>query len=321
MTPIFKARTGSHLYGLSTPESDEDFVGVFLPDVEELLGLQPINEISNSTKNSGNSRRNNKDDVDDKFFSLQKFLHLALNNNPNIVELLFVNPENKIITSPQFTELENHYDKIISQKVYSSFKGYAYSQKHKLITKKERFISLQNGLEFIKNNYSQDEQLDKKRVLTENEANGLNFVLKVYKNKEGNPNPFHKGMPLKMITELLQSEYNDYGWRVKTKTFETLGYDVKFGYHLVRLLFECKELLTRGYLTFPLTGNDKLTLMSIRNGEVNYDEILAITESLEKEIDKIYENKESLSDTLRYEPNRKWTNEWLVKTMKDYIIK
>ena len=36
---ILKIRAGSHLYGLNTPTSDEDFIGVYLSTPEELLGL------------------------------------------------------------------------------------------------------------------------------------------------------------------------------------------------------------------------------------------------------------------------------------------
>lgn len=47
---ILLIRCGSHLYGTNTPESDEDFVGVFIPDTPYLLGLNTIEEVDNSIK-------------------------------------------------------------------------------------------------------------------------------------------------------------------------------------------------------------------------------------------------------------------------------
>jgi hypothetical protein len=37
---IFEIRVGSHLFGTSTPESDEDYFGVFMPGPELLYGFQ-----------------------------------------------------------------------------------------------------------------------------------------------------------------------------------------------------------------------------------------------------------------------------------------
>ena len=36
---IYKAMVGSHLYGTEHKESDKDYVGIFIPDKEYVLGL------------------------------------------------------------------------------------------------------------------------------------------------------------------------------------------------------------------------------------------------------------------------------------------
>ena len=47
---IFTCITGSHLYGTNIESSDKDFVGIFLPTEEYLLGLRNVEIVDMSTK-------------------------------------------------------------------------------------------------------------------------------------------------------------------------------------------------------------------------------------------------------------------------------
>lgn len=42
---ILEIRSGSHLYGLNTENSDEDYIGIFLAPVEYHLGLQKVEQM------------------------------------------------------------------------------------------------------------------------------------------------------------------------------------------------------------------------------------------------------------------------------------
>ena len=42
---ILKFRVGSHLYGTNTPESDEDFSGVFMPHENTVFGFERAEEV------------------------------------------------------------------------------------------------------------------------------------------------------------------------------------------------------------------------------------------------------------------------------------
>ena len=42
---VLKLRSGSHLYGLNTPESDEDFIGIFMPDEYSVFGFERCDEV------------------------------------------------------------------------------------------------------------------------------------------------------------------------------------------------------------------------------------------------------------------------------------
>lgn len=273
-TTVYRFRNGSHMYGLNTPSSDEDFMEVFLPSKEDLLGMKEVEIIDESTKNSAVKARNTSEDVDDNRYALKRYLHLLEANNPNILETLFVPESCVVVRDPVMKFLTDNYDKVVSKKCYATFKGYAKSQEHKLLEKKRRYDALVNAVDFLEEYYSKaitetTAQMDD--ILAEN----LNKVLKGYKGSKNNVESFHTGLPLKMTYEKLKTERDTYGWRVHTKTFETLGYDCKFGYHLIRLYFEAQDLLSKGRLDFPFTGARKDYLMWVKTGGERLEDLMS----------------------------------------------
>ena len=313
---IFKCRAGSHLYGLSTPESDEDFISVFIPSTAELLGLHNVKQIDKSTKKSNEKRRNTKDDTDDKMYSLPEFCRLILKNNPNLLELLFANEENIIVCEPEFKTLMLNYDEIISEKVLHSFTGYAFAQRKKLLGKKERYTSLVEGIKLIEAEFGVDVLNNRKYTLTQKDSDWMNENLKFYKNRDGNVNSFHIGMPIFVNYEKLLIERDNYGWRVHTDTFLTHGMDLKFAYQTIRILTEGLELLKTGKISFPISGEYKEDIMRIRNGEVYLPELLEI---FDKYNDACKEAGEH--NGLRHKPNSKWLDNYLVNVLEQHIKK
>ena len=114
---ILKCVAGSHLYGLNTPSSDMDTRGIYLESIDDVLNI--------------NGRQNGEcadDKQDEKYYSLGKFLKLASECNPNIIELLYL-PEDAILyKSPVYDELVKHRDWFMSKRAMHTFKGYAYAQ-------------------------------------------------------------------------------------------------------------------------------------------------------------------------------------------------
>jgi len=62
------------------------------------------------------------------------------------------------------------------------------------------------------------------------------------------------------------------------------GYDVKAGMHILRLLYECKELLSEGTITLPRPERD--LLIRVRKGKYSMDKVLAFAEKLFVECEK-----------------------------------
>ncbi len=124
---IYKTYVGSHSYGTNTKDSDVDTRGICIPPESYLLGLDNFEqkEVSGS---------------DEVIYSLKKFVHLALNNNPNILDSLFVAP-NHIIYSNEFgKELRDLRYDFLSKKVYKTYGGYAYSQLKRMTTVEKNAI-------------------------------------------------------------------------------------------------------------------------------------------------------------------------------------
>lgn len=69
---------------------------------------------------------------------------------------------------------------------------------------------------------------------------------------------------------------------------EKYGYDTKFAMHYIRLLYECKELLTDRFLTLPRP--EKKFLIEIRTGQHSQEEVFKIGDSLMKECNSLLEN-------------------------------
>jgi len=115
---ILQAIAGSHAYGLATPDSDEDRLGVFVVPTETLLGIfQPAETVD---------RR----DPDICFHEVGKFVRLALKANPTIMELLFLD-EYELLT-PIGEQIIGQRDAFLSQRISASYGGYALSQIRRL---------------------------------------------------------------------------------------------------------------------------------------------------------------------------------------------
>jgi predicted nucleotidyltransferase len=125
-------RCGSNLYGTAGPESDDDYVGFFMVDEQYTLGLDGVETVEFKTNSSDSGKRNGKGDLDCTLHSLHKFLKLLLNNNPNMLELLFA-PENCLVHANEYGKAVMEASNLfVSLKCYHSFRGYVHEQQRRL---------------------------------------------------------------------------------------------------------------------------------------------------------------------------------------------
>lgn len=117
---ILLTRHGSHAYGLATPTSDLDVKGVAVPPRAYLLGFLKRFEQAEVK------------DPDTVVFELRKFVQLAADANPNVLEVLFTDPEDHLGVAPLGERLLAARDLFVSKKARHTFSGYAMAQLRRL---------------------------------------------------------------------------------------------------------------------------------------------------------------------------------------------
>jgi predicted nucleotidyltransferase len=123
MNVILQGVVGSTAYGLATPESDIDRLGVFQARTSELLGLHPPKE----------SRVGHNPDI--THHELGKFVKLCLANNPTVMELLWLD-EYEVMTrrGEDLIAIRDHF---LCQRIRKTYGGYATQQKERLKRREE----------------------------------------------------------------------------------------------------------------------------------------------------------------------------------------
>lgn len=114
---ILLTRHGSHAYGLARPTSDEDLKGVAIPPKAYFTGfLSRFEQVETRAP------------YDMVIYDVRKFLKLAADCNPNIIEVLWTEPEDHLVVSPLGERLLEHRSAFLSQKAKHTFSGYAMAQ-------------------------------------------------------------------------------------------------------------------------------------------------------------------------------------------------
>lgn len=282
MTPgkiIFKCKTGSHLYGTSRPDSDQDFCGVILHTEEQLLGLQkPPGEYTENVKTSSGSR-NEKDDIDCKYFYLPKFLDLAAQGQPGQLEMLFA-PDNMIIVStPEWEQIKSNIDLFHAKKSIAPFVGFALAQANRAVIKGENLNLVREVLQELKLFINTPEGHDPvDNLITDVVGDKYQLVKKVMVNKTVSQNgktevieiagrKFDLGISIKRFYTILSGMEQQYGSRSQTAAENK--YDFKSLGHAVRLLSEAEEYLLTGKITLPRP--DAEFIKSILTGKIDIE--------------------------------------------------
>jgi len=126
---IFETVTGSQAYGTSTPESDTDSAGVMIPGPEYFLGLKRVNEF----RDFGG--------VDRAFHEVRRFLTLVLENNPNIMDIMWAPERCILVTTPYWEEIAAARDAFLSKKCRYTYSGYAIAQLHRIKTHRKFLLN------------------------------------------------------------------------------------------------------------------------------------------------------------------------------------
>jgi hypothetical protein len=158
-----------------------------------------------------------------------------MDNNPNMVDALFVPRRCVLYTTELGEKVRENRRLFLSKKCWHKFKGYAYSQLHKM----------------------------------------------EIKDPEGK----------------------------RKEMVEKFGFDVKFAYHVVRLMLEIEQILQEGDLDLE---RNREQLKAIRRGEVSKEEIRRFFELKEKDLETLYIN----STAIPYAPPEDKIKKFLIECLE-----
>jgi len=113
--PLYLVIRGSHAYGTNLPTSDTDYSGVFVQNLDSILGMSYVEQI-------------NDDKNDIVIYELRRFLELLAKNNPTILELLNTPEDCIVYKHPLFDKILENKDNFLTKICANSFGGYAKEQ-------------------------------------------------------------------------------------------------------------------------------------------------------------------------------------------------
>lgn len=303
---IFECRIGSHLYGLNNKDSDEDFFGIYMSNIDDIFGFgEKESTVDLSFISKDENGKNNKDAIDRKMISLHKFFALAMKGSANVIEILHADKENIISTSDIWKYIVSNKEYFINELWINSLLGFARKQKLKLMNSPMKKNILKNTITFLEEIENKKEPL----IYFEDKKGFFDIFERV--SKKGDFSYQIKNTPFRVLKtntvfKTIKNIKNKITFSNRDSDINEHGYDCKSSQHLIRLLFQCLDILQNGKLNFPFTGSRKETLVSIRNGEFSLDEILDISDKLEEEIKECSKsftkttNKEKCQEMILY---------------------
>jgi len=280
---------GSVAYGVSDDTSDMDIYGFSIPSKNILFPYQ-YGYIRGFRKKPEGFDQFQKHHIMDKgrgkeyditIYNIVKFFNLCMENNPNMVDALFV-PTRCILHSTQIGEyVREKRHAFLSKRCWHKFKGYAFSQLHKMKNKYAK--------EFVDHCMKYDIPLDAgmKDVLLpiKDDLDKTSYMVTVVNNIE-------KGGKRSKRLPLIAKH----------------GFDTKFGYHVVRLIDECQMILEEGDLDLTRSREH---LKAIRRGEWSLDRVEKYFDTKMIILEELY-----AKSSLRYSPDEEYLKKILLECIE-----
>ncbi|MCP3915278.1 MAG: hypothetical protein GY711_06965 [bacterium] len=240
---ILRTLSGSRAHGLAREGSDTDTRGVCIPPVKYLLGLSKFEQ-------------HESDGGDHVTYALAKFVRLALQGNPNIMESLFAHDDDILFVNGAGRQLIEARDRFLSKQLGQRFMGYALDQL-KRMERHHRWLVNPPTSQPQPIEYGATEAGGRFRFPDTDRQKAYDADLKQWHHyhtwrKERNPD-----------RAVLEDRH---------------GYDTKHAMHLIRLLKMGEEVLSKGVLV--VRRPDAEWLLGIRDGALDYESLLSLAEDM-----------------------------------------
>jgi len=304
---IFRYVSGSNAYGTEREDSDKDYRGVFIAPLSEFFRLYVGEDDDGAMKLS--VQQVEKPGEDETLYELRKFLKLAADCNPNIIEALFVD---RLIShrSEIWNRIQAHRELFVSKKARFTFSGYAIAQlkrirghrgyllnppSHKptreefglkansIIAGEQRRTVLSLKADMVVDAYGQLQQVVE-----------ADIVAPAIREEVEKERRYEQALKSFNAYQKWNKERNPARKELEAK----FGFDVKHAMHLVRLLRMGAEILETGQV--HVYRPDREELRGILRGEWSYDRLEIYAEEMDVKFTELYE-----TSTLRDKPDRK----------------
>ncbi|NGX06469.1 MULTISPECIES: nucleotidyltransferase domain-containing protein [Mycobacteroides] len=127
MKPVIVGEIGSTAHGLGTPESDHDYMGIYLDPPGTLIGTKPeLGAVRDRDKAEG--VKSEAGDSETTYYGLRKYVKLVSDGNPTVMTLLFT----PILKVADTIGLQKARDMFLSRKLAARHIGYADSMHARL---------------------------------------------------------------------------------------------------------------------------------------------------------------------------------------------
>jgi hypothetical protein len=151
---ILLTLAGSRAYGIHRADSDVDVKGIAIPPMETYLGLNHAFEQADSPDNiaaflpllSDEEREiSHREKLEGSVYELRKFMSLAADANPNILDVLFCDDAHVRVCSKEGRELRDNGNLFLSAKAKHTFSGYSAAQFKRIKTHRSYLLNPPKG--------------------------------------------------------------------------------------------------------------------------------------------------------------------------------
>jgi uncharacterized protein len=313
---IFESIMGSQAYGTNLPSSDEDIRGVFIQPLDDIFRYGFVEQVADKTN-------------DVVFYELKRFLQLVKTNNPNILELLNAPVDCIKHCDPLFDLITQERDQFITKKCRWTFAGYAIEQikkargfnkkmnweESKMVRKTVLdfcYVLVDGGTMPLKHWMGESNDQSVFSLAAIDHAHDLygmyitpgGIVSDEDKANDVQLSSIPKDTPLEAYLTFNKDAYSTHckrykeyqSWlknrnedRVKMNKDHGKNYDSKNMAHCIRLLDMAIEIGTGQGIIVRRPADHRELLLSIRRGEMEFDELIQSAESKIELLDKVFD--------------------------------
>lgn len=273
---IYLVASGSYGYGTYNSTSDLDLRGVLVEKESYLYGLKTFEQFENI-------------DYDTVIYGLKKFIKLALQGNPSVLELFGVDDDCIVLCTKAGHLLRQNGQLFLSKSVIRSFGNYAIAQLRRLQNslardsypqaEKEKHIldTLKMQQDHFRSRYM-DFPEGSIRLYTDVSTKSQ-FEQEIFMDIELNHYPLRDFTNIYSEMREVVRSYNKLNYRNQKKDEPHL---YKHAMHLIRLLITGTDILKgKGIITNRKA--EQALLSDIRNGNYSFDEIFAMLEQYQED--------------------------------------